>query len=315
MNKYRRTIETVQSESLFLSDKGASLFAQGRDYEYDTCDNEFYFYRCTETGLLFLNPRPANSELNIIYPPDYLPYCFNKLPFLVRRARDFVQKGKVKTIQKLVSAEARILDFGCGNGDLLRLLRRYGSPDWELHANDFNQNALDALAQQGFKVHLGDIKSIDLANHFDIVILNQVIEHLGDVRGVLKAIYQLLKPGGIIFIETPSFDGLDAHLFQKGYWGGYHFPRHWYIFNARLLERLLHELNFIEIEHEYLTSPSFWVQSLHHFFLDKGYGPVSGFFKASNPLVMAVFTLLDLLMIQLGRPTSNLRVIGQKNKD
>lgn len=310
--KEPKIIKTVKGKNLFSSQKDAILLAQGRDYEYNTCENEFYFYQCSETGLLFLDPRPADSELKIIYPPNYLPYCFNQLPFLVRQARDFVQKGKVKTIQKLINPEANILDFGCGNGDLLRLLRRYGSLQWKLHANDFNQDALALLAQEGFEVYPGDIKSINLTNYFDLIILNQVIEHLDDVRGVIEAIQRLLKPGGIIFIETPSFDGLDARLFKSRYWGGYHFPRHWYIFNARLLEQLLSEFKFAEIQHEYLTSPSFWVQSFHHFFLDKGYRSIAGFFKASNPFIMAVFTVFDLLMLKLGRPTSNLRMIGRK---
>jgi SAM-dependent methyltransferase len=306
-------IETTPLPNLFAAHAAIRIIAKGKDFEYGTCDNEFYICQCLETGLLFLNPRPADSALSTIYPANYLPYQFSALPPLIRRARAMVQKGKVAVIRQWVGEQATILDFGCGNGDLLRLLRSYGAPAWQLHGNDFNLDTLNRLESEGFEVHAGDIRQLSLPNYFDLIVLNQVIEHLDDVYGVLAAIRGLLKPGGLIFIETPSFDGLDAQIFKHRYWGGYHFPRHWYLFNAPLLRGLLEKMQFQVVNETYLTSPSFWVQSLHHRFLDQGYPRVANFFQVSNPLVMAFFTLLDLVMIKLGRKTSNLRMIGRKN--
>lgn len=307
-----RQVKTTAAESLFGSDEAASTVARGRDFEYDTCDNEFTFKQGAKTGLLFLDPRPAEEELGRIYPRDYLPYRFDELPPLIQKARDFVQRGKVRNIARLVSPDARILDVGCGSGSLLRLLRRHGSPSWRLYANDLNEKVLRRLESEGFSICPGRVEGVRPLETLDAVILNQVIEHFSNIRGILSAIHNLLAPGGIVFIETPSIEGLDAKLFGGRYWGGYHFPRHWYLFSARLLRRLLEESGFEVVAEEYLASPSFWIQSLHHFFLDKGFPRLAGFFDVKNPFLLAPFTLFDTLTAFIGGKTSNMRVVACK---
>jgi hypothetical protein len=39
-------------------------------------------------------------------------------------------------------------------------------------------------------------------------------------------------------IVTDNTDALDFKIFKGGYWGGYHFPRHWNLFNRKSLTKL-----------------------------------------------------------------------------
>ena len=147
---------------------------------------------------------------------------------------------------------------------------------------------------------------------FGAVILNQVIEHVSNPRLVIRNIKDHLKTDGIIFIETPSWEGVDASLFSSRYWGGYHFPRHFVIYSKSSLCTLLRSEGLEILSTTYLASPTFWIQSCHHFLLEAGWGKLSGFFTNKNPLLLAIFTAIDLVSILIGKPTSNMRIIAVK---
>lgn len=304
-------IETTPGVNPFVSASTDPVAAEGKDFEYATCENSFTMKRCIETGVLYLDPRPADHLLSTIYPPEYLPYRFDTLPVPVRHARDWVQSAKVSAIREVVPHNARILDIGCGSGGLLRLMKRRGPKTWTLHGHDFNAAVVEPLEAQGIRPHHGPLETMD-AGTFDCIILNQVIEHVADVRAFLRSIHRLLATDGSVFIETPNFDSVDAKLFSRRYWGGYHFPRHWTLFNATLLQRLLVEEGFAPRPVRYLASPSFWVQSVHHLLLDKKLPWAARLFQGSNMLAMALFTLIDLALITAGRRTSNMRIVARK---
>lgn len=146
----------------------------------------------------------------------------------------------------------------------------------------------------------------------DLIVLNQVIEHLDDPSAVLDKASHILKKGGYIFIETPSLDGWDARIFGSRYWGGWHFPRHWTLFTDRTLTKLLEKKNFRVIEKAYLLSPNFWAQSFHHCLIDKGVSErIAGLFDCRNPLALSLFSGVDLLQKVFGH-TSNMRLVGKK---
>jgi 2-polyprenyl-3-methyl-5-hydroxy-6-metoxy-1,4-benzoquinol methylase len=70
------------------------------------------------------------------------------------------------------------------------------------------------------------------------VIIFQVIEHVSDPAAVLRALARVLAPGGVLVVETPNVESLDARIFRRRYWGGYHFPRHWNLFSKETITRL-----------------------------------------------------------------------------
>ena len=291
------------------------IIARGNDFEYKTCSNEFSFRFCRPCKILYLDPQPEGSAIPTLYPESYEPYCFHQLPRLIGIARSLVQRKKVTAISDLVGSRAKILDIGCGNGTLLKLLVRFGSPDWEIYGQESNLRTVERLRVEGLRVHSCNLEKLALKGHFDLVILNQVIEHVGDVPALLKQIGYLLKPDGILFVETPSFEGLDARLFRARYWGGYHFPRHWYLFNQDSLACMLGQSGYRVIKTNYLASPAFWIQSFHHLLADKGWDFLSRLFRIQNPILLAAFTSFDLAAIFTGRKTSNFRMVAQRRDE
>ena len=67
------------------------------------------------------------------------------------------------------------------------------------------------------------------------------------------------SPGGLLIIDTPNRGGLDYALFKGRYWGGYHIPRHFHLFNQPHLVRLLEETGYQIFRRGYTPSLAFWV--------------------------------------------------------
>ncbi len=291
---------------------GSTVIATGYDFEYRSCSNIFELRKANDCDLIFVSPQPKSEALGVIYPPTYIPFQFSRMRGAVRIGRDFVQGKKAKTILKLAGANGKILDVGTGSGTLIRQIARVQGNRGNLYANDFSKGILAPLRQEGFQTVVGQAEELELADRFQVIVMNQVLEHLQNPVRVVGRLRQLLAPDGYLFIETPSTDGLDAKLFRKRYWGGYHIPRHFWLFNETSLRQLLEGAGLGIVSVTYMCSPAFWVQSLHHILLDHGWFGLAKFFSEKNPLLLAVFTSVDLVTLALGGRTSNIRIIAQR---
>lgn len=290
-------------------------FASGLDFEYACSEDEFTAVRCCSCGLVFLNPRPAPSELPVIYPEDYIPYRFDDyLPPLMNRIRMFMQKSKVRAVTRFAPDDAVIWDVGCGGGFLLECLKKYGSASWALKGFDISESVLERVRAKGIDTRAGRFETMEFEEHSaDVIILNQVIEHLDDPSAVVRCAHAALKPGGFLFIETPSLDGWDARLFKSRHWGGWHFPRHWTFYDKHTIKQLLETNGFVIDKMEWLLSPNFWAQSCHHWLADHGLPEmVARLMDCRNLFVMALFSVVDAVQARLGH-TSNMRIVGRKN--
>jgi len=287
--------------------------AEGHDFEYHTVPERFTVVACERCGTFLLDPRPADEEIPRLYPPEYEPYHFDELPALVKRGRDLVQRKKVTALRRVAPPGASIVDVGCGDGALLRLLRREGPADWRLAGWDFPGAHLDRLEAAGFAVHRGDIRPDTLPpDSVDVFVLNQVIEHFARPAEVVHALARQLRPGGVLVLETPDVRGLDARWFRASSWGGYHFPRHLVLFHGDGLGELLRRAGLEVVETRSLASPAFWIQSCHHALVERPLLRVlAPLFSLRNPFAVALATAMDLARLPFG-PTSNLRMVARK---
>lgn len=287
----------------------------GRDFEYATCTNEFAFVSCNECGLVWLKTRPAISELHVIYPKQYIPHRFHEnLGSNISRVRSIVQKFKVKKIKDLTPEHATIIDVGPGNGEFLELIRRHGKKGWDLWGVDFSSEAVTNLKQLGFKAIESRFEEIEWQSEPpDLISMNQVIEHLEDPASAIEKAYNMLAPGGYIFIETPSTDSWDYNLFKNRYWGGWHIPRHWVLYDEKSLEYLLNSKGFDVVETNYFLSPNFWLQSMHHLIEEKlGWNKSAGYFDVAYFIPLCIASGIDLIQRAFRKKTSNFRMIGRK---
>lgn len=289
--------------------------AAGFDFEYDTVPNRFAFVRCSTCAHVYLNPRPGPGDLAAIYPPSYYAFGDSGNPLVTRLRRSW-EGNKVRLYRELLPpGRRRVLDVGCGNGRFLALLRDFGDPDWELVGVDFDAAAVEQCRAQGFEAHRTRVE--DFAGQdgsFDLIVMLQLIEHVEDPVLLSERVFKLLRPGGAFVVETPNLGGLDYGAFRGSTWGHYHFPRHWNLFSTEALHQMLERCGFAIERTESLISTSAWIISLHNFFLDRGYPRwFVDRFHYQNPVLLAVFVLLDSLRARLGYETSNQRVVARRS--
>ena len=98
---------------------------------------------------------------------------------------------------------ARVLEVGCGTGHNLAMLGEFGKLDaCELDAIARGM-ASDRLGRPVLEARLPDL-SMFKAGSYDLIALLDVLEHVPDDLGSLKAIRRLLKPGGALVVTVPA---------------------------------------------------------------------------------------------------------------
>jgi 2-polyprenyl-3-methyl-5-hydroxy-6-metoxy-1,4-benzoquinol methylase len=313
-------IELEYVSCLLCGASNTRPLAQGFDYEYWTSDQEFHFVECQGCGHVFLNPRPTIAASERIYPSNYYTlegrHTRESSP-LVALAKSAVVRRRLALFQPLLKSGCSILEVGCGDCNMLLDLKSI-YPATRITGVDlrFSQAAQELCTRRGITLVQGAIEDIPIPPEtFDLVIMNQLIEHLWDPRLVIQKIFAALKPNGFISIETVNLLGYDRRWFEDTFWGGYYFPRHLNLFSFSSLARLLEETGFKVVAQYSLLAPVIWTYSLHGYLSGQGRNRKSllaGFFTDRNPLCLAAFSLLDLLAIYFGVVSSNQKTMAQK---
>lgn len=282
----------------------ADPVAVGADFEYRTSPDEFLAVRCRRCRLVYLNPRPADDESARVYPDHYHAFQFRPAEYgFVYRVRRRLEARRLLRWCRGLPADARILDVGCGDGFHLGLLREFGEPTWTLEGVDADARAVTPARAGGLTVHHGEIEALSLpAGVYHLVLLVMTVEHLPDPLGTLKAVARLLAPGGRVVVVTDNVGSPDFALFGGRHWGGYHFPRHTYLFDRRTLARLGTAAGLEVGRLSTAVSPVNWVYSLRNWLDDWG-GPrwVVNRLSLRSALALAGFTLFDMPLAALGR--------------
>lgn len=213
----------------------------------------FAVQRCQSCGLGF-TPPPDNIER--FYPTFYRRY--SPLALALLRA---LYNWRVKRYVCRFGYTGTALEVGCGSGWMLSALRQHG---YQVVGNERTfQGAAFAKSVLDFPIFVGSLEALRPGSHFDMIILFQVLEHLGDPLATLRQCARLLKPGGRVVIAVPNLESWQARLTGPA-WFHLDVPRHLFHFSPRSLSRVLDLADltisstcFVSWEHD----PYGWLQS------------------------------------------------------
>lgn len=115
-----------------------------------------------------------------------------------------------QVIFDMIDPESRVLDLGCGTGDLLHLLA--GDKDARVQGIELDEGAIYECVRKGLSVCQTDIES-GLAEYpdgsFDYVILNQSLQ---EIRKVFFILREALRVGNRVIVGFPNFAYINARI-------------------------------------------------------------------------------------------------------
>lgn len=193
----------------------------------------------------FVNENPKGGYANYFYGMN-----INKRTF----------RERIKRINKKVGTTGKMLDIGSALGDSLLEAEKLG---WKnLFGVELSKYAASESRKRGLNVNNGTLESARYkSNYFDIVTLQDVIEHLENPKSVLKEVYRILRPGGCVYIVTPDIGGL-WQKFLGSLWYHYKPGEHLMYFSQKTLAQILGNTGFNNIE----TKKTYHVMSLEYIF-------------------------------------------------
>ena len=145
----------------------------------------------------------------------------------------------------LSTTTPRLLDFGCGDGLFLQRASQLG---WQTWGCDFDEQAIKGCQNKGLNVFLGGFELLnEYTPRFDVITLSHVIEHVYEPLKLLQQAYQFLKPGGLLWCETPNTQSAVLKHYGR-HWRGLEAPRHLVIFNESSLIQLVKQAGFENIQ-------------------------------------------------------------------
>lgn len=187
------------------SEETGDVFCNVRQFKHES----FAMWRCRKCHSLH-----ARDEVDLAH--YYAGYPFHEMKIdwrlgamyasMLRRLRD---AG--------VTKQHTILDYGCGGGTLVKYLCQQG----------YNAVGFDEFSEQ-----FRDPKTLD--KKYDVVIAQDVIEHVANPWELAQTFQKLSKPGSVIVIGTPSADGLDLKQPHE-YIHALHQPYHRHILSKQAL--------------------------------------------------------------------------------
>ena len=132
-----------------------------------------------------------------------------------RSIRALEWAGIVEVVGRLATldARARWLDFGCGNGGLVRHARAATGAD----VVGFEEGAIVAAARAAGVPILAPDELATREGSFDVVTAIEVLEHVADPLATLRQIRRLLRPGGVFFFTTGNAAPFRDRLLEWSY--------------------------------------------------------------------------------------------------
>jgi SAM-dependent methyltransferase len=314
-------ISTVEVSNCPICDSAERTgIASGHDYEYGTCGNEWFFWECISCRHAWLDPRPADAAIGVIYPTNYYSYDYEKnISTLAVKGKAWLDRRKFSSLRALLPGDATsYLDVGCSTGRFLKLAVETGIPAAGVAGIELDATLVQKLTAEGLQVECARVEdsAILRSRFFDLITMFHVIEHVADPRAVIRALANSLSDGGVLAMETPNRRSLDARLFRNRYWGGYHIPRHWHVFTPDSIGQALEDAGLELLTIRYQTGHSFWLFSFHHLLKYRfGLGRLAQMVHPlhSLPALLAV-TVFDIVRAALGMRTSAMLVVARKKR-
>ena len=178
-------------------------------------NNNFKVINCNSCGFKHIIPIPTEEELNNVYKEQY--YTVEKPLYIERMKEDaewweIAYTDRYKTFEEqLGNKKGKILDVGSGTGYFLKTGKDRG---WNTLGIEPSKQAAEYSREElNLKIIENQLTEENCKEFgtFDVVHLSLVLEHIPDPIKMIKIIFAMINPGGLICVVVPN----DFNPFQK----------------------------------------------------------------------------------------------------
>ena len=264
-----------------------SEFLTTQDYFFTK--QKFIINQCTECGFKFTNPRPGLDDLPKYYEStEYISHS-NADKGLINRIYQIVRTLTLKSKARLINAyvrEGQILDIGCGTGEFLNTMQQNNFVATGIEPNQ------DARKHAKRKYGLAVYDEADIIglskNHFNVITLWHVLEHVFNLNERISKIKELIAEDGILVVALPNPSSWDAKHYGK-FWAAYDCPRHLYHFDQLAVKNLFNSYGFEIVNQKPMYFDSFYVSMLSEKYKQSKFQFLKGLIKGFISNISAIF--------------------------
>ncbi len=219
-----------------LADR-STFFLEKHGHVYRRCENcGLVFADISEEELLKINRSVYDDTFGGELPSPDSEFSKKKL-----RRHHFILKKLAPH-----KTDGKILEVGCGNGAFLETARNEG---WDPVGIEIAEEAAAAAKSRDLEIHTTLLDECQFEDKkFDIVLMNEVLEHVWDPRSLLDEIFRILKPGGALFLRTRNPDSWTAD-FCGVHWHHYSVQEQGHVsfFPPKAFRTVLGDIGFTQI--------------------------------------------------------------------
>lgn len=172
-------------------------------------EKRFDARKCTRCGFIYLDPRPTEDDLRLMYSDEY--FLFDGADFGAHASTDYETaaiKGSVKfpailgAIQKF-KPSGKFFEIGCGMGYFLNYANTHG---YDASGIEFAALGTETCRTKfGLDVTQSSFEDWNASpNTYDVIFMGDVLEHFVDPLPMLKKAHTMLKPSGMVAVEVPA---------------------------------------------------------------------------------------------------------------
>lgn len=226
------------------------------------CPGVYAIERCPACGQMATTPRLREQDLPGLYS-TYYPRREIDFDSLEREAALVAApyaklkrwlNGTNNQGHYLARPGQKVLDIGSGSCLSLLELREVGGDSCGVEA-DPNVKAI--ADRYDLRVHIGSIHDRPFGDEvFDLIVLNQVIEHVPEPQALLECVKDRLAPDGRFILSFPNA-GSWARVMSGTRWINWHVPYHQHHFNKRSFALLAKRAGFRVVRARTIT-PNLW---------------------------------------------------------
>ena len=197
---------------LFNSNMKQDDFQEGIETVYMLPGDKYGRHvKCRNCHLIYVNPIEKGSKINEDYSQRKSVDAS-----IIRESRLRATKSQVELIKRYKKG-TNLLDIGCGEAFFLFNASKAG---YVAKGIELSQDAAAyAKSEFGLDVETKPLEELQLPeNHFDVVTLWVVLEHVPHPLTILKEVHRILKPGGLLAVSTPNIGSVLAKTLGKRWW-------------------------------------------------------------------------------------------------